>query len=200
MAPFTHGSKRAAGLDCSEESVDETELTLDDQGHDVVREVSRVRPQMRTDDARLAFPRDPRREVPPMRGLLKRYLHDADGTPVTSRAPPVSVAPAPTPVGHPPKTLEPAHNDARGGAGRASPNAGGESPCSQRFHWGRSPSANDRSPEVTSLLLEPVTVVRCIYGVSSVLGNDGDLPDDVVVEVVELLGGHPQLDQVVAAG
>jgi len=51
VAPFTHGSKRAAGLDGTEESVDETELTPDDQGHDVVREVSRVRPQMRTDDA-----------------------------------------------------------------------------------------------------------------------------------------------------
>ena len=75
VAPFPHGSKRATGLDRSEEPVNESELTLDDEVYDVVRKVWRVRPKMRTDDARLAFPRNPRREVPPVRGLPKRHLH-----------------------------------------------------------------------------------------------------------------------------
>ena len=35
---------------------------------------------------------------------------------------------------------------------------------------------------------------------ASVLGDDRDLPDDVVVEVAEFLGGVPQLDQVLTAG
>ena len=75
MATLPHGSKRPTSLDRSEESIGDTELALDDEGHDVVRKVTRVRPQMRADDARLAFRRNPRREVPRVRGLLKRDLH-----------------------------------------------------------------------------------------------------------------------------
>ena len=51
-----------------------------------------------------------------------------------------------------------------------------------------------------SLLPKPVTVVRWIRGLGSVLGDHRDLPDDVVVEVIEFVGGHPQLDQLLAAG
>jgi hypothetical protein len=55
VAPLAHGSEGAAGGDCPEEAVSETKFTLDDEGDDVVREMARVRPEMRPDDARLAL-------------------------------------------------------------------------------------------------------------------------------------------------
>ena len=77
VATLTHGPEGAAGFHRSKEAVGQSELSLDDEGSDVVGQV----PGGPTRDAsrrcgRLALHRDPRRGVPLVTGLLKGHLHD----------------------------------------------------------------------------------------------------------------------------
>jgi hypothetical protein len=54
VTPLGQGPKRATRGDRGEEPVGDPELALDDERHDVMRQMTRVRSKMRTDDAGLA--------------------------------------------------------------------------------------------------------------------------------------------------